>query len=410
MRTQNPALSSASLIPSSGGKLGHHAHISLHHYHHQHRLNRAKLGAHLPSNTGRSLRSIYCCYHVSKIGHSFHCQYSSAGSGLIHFIYFHNNTNPLSSSVHSFLSQHHIPLQQSSAIILGAPIGATIHDIQALATLMLKDQMLVLQTLLHDAMPIQEALLLLRTTHKLDYLLRCVPPSAMKKLAVDFDGQLMDAFIKKTDIRSQLDRPGVDPVPILDEIASPVAAGGFGVTRSQDIMNIAYVSSLAATIQSAKSIQSFAAYNNTDNVLSNDSALYHELTSALAIVHQQISPISDNNDNNNSNDNNNNNNNNDNNNNNNNNNNNDSNSSSSRLLPNNANDFITSFNQPLSLAKFSTYGLQSRLIMKAQNNTSKASLSAVRDLAHTTKTKSALITYARRLAITAVGACLWGIL
>src|ERR1700679_2055003 len=83
----------------------------------------------------------------------------------------------------------------------------TIHDIQALATLMLKDQMLVLQTLLHDAMPIQEALLLLRisSTHKLDYLLRCVPPSAMEKLAVDFDGQLMDAFIKKTDILSQLD-------------------------------------------------------------------------------------------------------------------------------------------------------------------------------------------------------------
>ena len=45
-------------------------------------------------------------------------------------------------------------------------------------------------------MPIQEALLLLRisSTHKLDYLLRCVPPSAMEKLAVDFDGQLMDAF------------------------------------------------------------------------------------------------------------------------------------------------------------------------------------------------------------------------
>lgn len=129
----------------------------------------------------------------------------------------------------------------------------------------------------------KRALLLLRisSTHKLDYLLRCVPPSAMEKLAVDFDGQLMDAFIKKTDIRSQLDRPGVDPVPILDEIASPVAAGGFGVTRSQDIMNIAYVSSLAATIQSAKSIQSFAAYNNTDNVLSNDSAVPHELTSAF---------------------------------------------------------------------------------------------------------------------------------
>ena len=37
--------------------------------------------------------------------------------------------------------------------------------------------------------------------HKLDYLLRCVPPSAMKNLANNFDRQLLDAFIiKKTDI------------------------------------------------------------------------------------------------------------------------------------------------------------------------------------------------------------------
>ena len=49
---------------------------------------------------------------------------------------------------HSFLAQHHIPLKKQSAIILGAPIGATIEDIEALAVLMLKDQMKVLQNLL----------------------------------------------------------------------------------------------------------------------------------------------------------------------------------------------------------------------------------------------------------------------
>ncbi len=54
----------------------------------------------------------------------------------------------------------------------------------------------VLQTLLNDAMPVQEAVLLLRisSTHKLDYLLRCVPPAAMKSLAAKFDQELMDTF------------------------------------------------------------------------------------------------------------------------------------------------------------------------------------------------------------------------
>lgn len=155
-----------------------------------------------------------------------------------------DHTTPLSGSVHSFLAQHHIPLKKQSAIILffifylfiilGAPIGATIEDIEALAVLMLKDQMKVLQNLLNDAMPIQEAILLLRisSTHKLDYLLRCVPPSAMKNLANNFDRQLLDAFIKKTDIQSQINRPGIDPMPILNQITTPVAdAGGFGITR-----------------------------------------------------------------------------------------------------------------------------------------------------------------------------------
>jgi hypothetical protein len=202
-------------------------------------------------------------------------------------IYFHDNTTPLSGSVHSFLAQHHIPLKKQSAIILGAPIGATIEDIEALAVLMLKDQMKVLQNLLNDAMPIQEAILLLRisSTHKLDYLLRCVPPSAMKNLANNFDRQLLDAFIKKTDIQSQINRPGIDPMPILNQITMPVAdAGGFGITRAQDIMHIAYVSSLASTIQSARSIKSFAPYNTTDHILPDDSALVLMLSMVCAML------------------------------------------------------------------------------------------------------------------------------
>ena len=54
-------------------------------------------------------------------------------------IYFHNDTTPLTDDIHAFLSQNNIPLQQDSAIVLGAPIGATFGDIERLAASMLKD-------------------------------------------------------------------------------------------------------------------------------------------------------------------------------------------------------------------------------------------------------------------------------
>ena len=100
------------------------------------------------------------------------------------------------------------------------------------------------------------------------------------------------ALGKKTGIQSQLDRPDVDPIPILHQITMPVAdGGGFGLTRAQDIMHIAYVSSLASTIQSTRSIQAFASYNSTDHILPHASALSQQLTQSLACVHQQISPL-----------------------------------------------------------------------------------------------------------------------
>jgi hypothetical protein len=310
------------------------------------------------------------------------------------FLYFHDQTTPLSPGVHSFLTQNHIPLKQRSAIILGAPIGATIQDIEDLATSTLKDQMQVLQTLLNDAMPIQEAVLLLRisSTHKLDYLLRCVPPAAMKTLAAKFDQQLMDTFIKKTGIQSQLDRPGVDPTPILTQITMPVAdTGGFGLTRAQDTMHIAYVSSLAGTIQSARSIQAFASYNTTDHVLADSSPLHQQLTESLTIVHQQISPNS-----------------------------NDEikidddadlprsqSHSGSKMLPTTATDFITSFNQPLTHARYSSYDLQARLTTKAHAKIKFASLSAAKEAARSHKSIDTLTTHSRMLAITAPAASTW---
>ena len=47
----------------------------------------------------------------------------------------------------------------------------------------------------------------------------------------------------------------MDPVPILHQITMPVSdGGGFGLTKAQDTMNMAYVSSLASVVQSGRSI------------------------------------------------------------------------------------------------------------------------------------------------------------
>jgi hypothetical protein len=166
-------------------------------------------------------------------------------------------------------------------------------------------------------------------------------------------------------------------------------SGGFGLTRAQDTIHIAYVSSLAATIQSARSIQAFASYNTTDHILPDSSALHQQLTESLSVVHQQISrhvndemkvnnpdsPQSQPH-------------------------------SGCKTLPTTATDFITSFNQPLTHARYSCYDLQARLTTKALAKIKFASLSVAKEAARS-KSTDTLTTHSRMLATTAPGASTW---
>ena len=80
----------------------------------------------------------------------------------------------------------------------------------------------------------------------------------MKKLAEKFDHDLLHTFTKKLDIQSQLDRPGVNKEQVISQIHLPIEQGGFGITSAKSIMNIAYVSSMAATVQSHLSFGAFS--------------------------------------------------------------------------------------------------------------------------------------------------------
>jgi hypothetical protein len=219
-------------------------------------------------------------------------------------------------------------------------------------------------------------------------------PAAMKNLAEKFDQQLMDIFIKKTGIQSQLDRPGVDPAPILHQITMPVSdGGGFGLTKAQDTIHMAYVSSLASTVQSARSIGAFASYNSTDHPLPDSSRLHQQLTDSLTAVHRQITPATAADDNDAKH--------------------NDLDSDSqpqpiSKLLPATATDFITSYNgSATDSRRYNTHDLQARLSTKANSNTKYASLSAARQAAQSHRSTETLTTHSRMLAVTAPGASTW---
>ena len=60
---------------------------------------------------------------------------------------------------------------------------------------------------------------------------------------------------------------------------------GMGITSAESNMHIAYVSSLAATIQSNQSLAAFTHYNTTTHPLPANTPLHDQLTVSLNIVH-----------------------------------------------------------------------------------------------------------------------------
>jgi hypothetical protein len=68
-------------------------------------------------------------------------------------------------------------------------VGRTAALREGLALRTMKDHVFFFQALLREEMPVQEAVHLLRVsgTHRLNYLMRCIPPDAVRNLARQFD-------------------------------------------------------------------------------------------------------------------------------------------------------------------------------------------------------------------------------
>jgi hypothetical protein len=91
-------------------------------------------------------------------------------------------------------------------------------------------------------------------THKLDYLLSCVPPSLIQTQAARYDRAVIDTFSIKVDITMQLSNPAIEASTVVQQIRSPLSDGGFGIASAESLSPRAFISSIASTVQSPVSL------------------------------------------------------------------------------------------------------------------------------------------------------------
>ena len=90
---------------------------------------------------------------------------------------------------------------------------------------------------------VQSAMLLLsHSVSRLGYLLRCLPPAAIERLAVEWDTLLMSAAVRVLDI----DQSEVDAA-VYESLQRPLRLGGFGLTSAALISPFAFIASVAAS-------------------------------------------------------------------------------------------------------------------------------------------------------------------
>ena len=166
------------------------------------------------------------------------------------FIYFHQQRQPLSTEVQEFIQQRGIVLQETSTVLLGAPIGRSSTDIEEQVENLVSEQCEFFNAILHPDISNQEAFLLLRVcgVPRLNYLLRTVRPRAIQKAVGRYDEQMFKGAFKKLNIFVP-DSEKKKERRLKKRLALPVKAGGFGLTPSRERTNIAWFSSITNTLQ-----------------------------------------------------------------------------------------------------------------------------------------------------------------
>jgi hypothetical protein len=141
--------------------------------------------------------------------------------------------------------------------------------------------------LVSDELSVQRAMLLLRqcTVPKLNYLLRCLPPSLTQALASAFDRRVMAVAKRKLELGDRETAPRT----IADYLLSaPLRHGGFGLTSAVLTAPAAFVASVAS-VAAGVPTPAFDEYSRSQTTLPAESLLRQWLQESAAELLEQVS-------------------------------------------------------------------------------------------------------------------------
>lgn len=178
------------------------------------------------------------------------------------FIYFHGTAHPLAPSVTAQLHQHNIPIRDKAATVLGSVVGIDHNAMAQELDGIVNQQKTFFDAIVSDAMPVQEAMQLLRLcgVAKMDYIMQTVRPATASAAAVKFDSMVMNTAITKLALSSCTT---AEIHSAQKQIRTPIRSGGFGLRSAYESMHAAWLSAHARTVQHDSRYWSLAARDAT---------------------------------------------------------------------------------------------------------------------------------------------------
>ena len=218
-------------------------------------------------------------------------------------LYFGNATTPLDEhypTVMPFLQRNNIPFRSAAGLLLGAAVGSDRHSPAMEAvftdTGRLDGQFAVLDAIREDKMWVQEAFTLLRQScvRRLDYVMRSTRPAAVARLVAEYHSKTMAVVYHKLGVTAMVAVQNMNAVGremIRLQMQLPLAVGGFGVPDITETHHIAYLASLAATIEAGQGIASFRGYTAAHTrrlALTSHTQLHDTLTESIDAITERV--------------------------------------------------------------------------------------------------------------------------
>ncbi len=163
--------------------------------------------------------------------------------------WFSLNDDPHLPTVQEWLDgRQGVKVVRDAGLILGAPVGLNRAAIEKLLDDCIREHDTFFNLLLHDSIPPQEALILLRLSGvpRMNYLTRCVDPDLTRKATKAFDDRVLTTALTKLCIPTQ---PSNDTAARYNRantlLTLPVRYGGFGLRSTYRTRHAAFWGGLA---------------------------------------------------------------------------------------------------------------------------------------------------------------------